>query len=160
APEAAPPAPLSPVAAALGGAEWDDRSATGLLDGVGGPAVIGVAGPGAGQEDGAALPAEPGEDDAVPEPAVGPPSARLEDASGPAEGIWQEGAARSEGIPTPASPQGTPRDRDALEEAAMGEWRRVIELEPDSMPARAGLLRLSEGRGRAEERLEVLAEVQ
>src|SRR5690606_28284071 len=91
---AAEPAPLSPVAASLGGASWDDRSATGGLDG--GPPRGGAsaaapdgASPG-GAHDGARDRAGGAEDDAVPEPIFGPPSMRVGDPSGPAEGTWRE----------------------------------------------------------------------
>ena len=127
--------------AALAAAErWDDRSE---------PALEGSAG-----ADDAEVPIDD-EDGAVPEPVFGPPSARTEQGSGPASGTWREPVSAPNRVVAAAL-----RDPARAEAAALAAWRRVLELDPDSGPARAAALRLVERRGKAGDVLEVLEALQ
>ncbi|HUS66305.1 MAG TPA: hypothetical protein VMZ28_17255 [Kofleriaceae bacterium] len=127
--------------AALAAAErWDDHGGDGALAGAAGEDVE--------------VPMDD-EDGAVPEPVFGPPSARIEQGSGPASGTWREPVSAPNRVVAAAL-----RDPARAEAAALAAWRRVLELDPDSGPARAAALRLVERRGKAGDVLEVLEALQ
>ena len=130
---AAPPVVTPPV-----GADWDDRSSTGMLDGV--PVAL----------------------DGVPEPVFAPPSARVPAEEGAASGPWvarepaERGAAGGPTAPGPAPVSA----RGPAREAALASWRRVLDMTPDSSEARSAVLRLVDGVEDVQDRLAALEALQ